>query len=191
MSIGDIGNFSVLLFLFLFTYTLFGMELYSDKIKFDSKGNVDLVNGQSVRENFDTFIQGFISIFLVLIGDNWNNNMYNAILCNGTSTALFYIFLQTFGKYVLLNLFLAIILENFEDQPAEGEPGQTQETEKPQKKPLGERMKLKLISFKKKLVSLFTFNQAKVAQLDLTQLHTNNNIAGLQNNDNTFKPLIG
>ena len=117
--------------------------------------------------------------------------MYNAILCNGTSTALFYIFLQTFGKYVLLNLFLAIILENFEDQPAEGEPGQIQEAEKPQKKPLGERMKLKLISFKKKLVSLFTFNQAKVAQLDLTQLHTNNNIAGLQNNDNTFKPLIG
>ena len=122
MSIGDIGNFSILLFLFLFTYTLFGMELYADKIKFDSQGNVDLVNGQSVRENFDTFIEGFISIFLVLIGDNWNNNMYNAILCNGTSTALFYIFLQTFGKYVLLNLFLAIILENFEDEPQENDP---------------------------------------------------------------------
>ena len=122
MSIGDIGNFSILLFLFLFTYTLFGMELYADKIKFDKQGNVDLVNGQSVRENFDTFIEGFISIFLVLIGDNWNNNMYNAILCNGTSTALFYIFLQTFGKYVLLNLFLAIILENFEDEPQENDP---------------------------------------------------------------------
>jgi Ion transport protein len=44
-SIGAIGNFSILLFLFLFTYTLFGLELYANKIKFDNSGNPDLENG--------------------------------------------------------------------------------------------------------------------------------------------------
>jgi hypothetical protein len=33
----------------------------------------------------------------------------------GDLSAVFFIFLQVFGKYVLLNLFLAILLENFED----------------------------------------------------------------------------
>ena len=33
----------------------------------------------------------------------------------GDVSAIFFIFLQVFGKYVLLNLFLAILLENFED----------------------------------------------------------------------------
>jgi len=49
MSLKDIGNFSVLLFLFLFTYTLLGMEIFSYNAKFDKDGNLDLANGQSPR----------------------------------------------------------------------------------------------------------------------------------------------
>lgn len=45
MSLKDIGNFSVLLFLFLFTYTLLGMEIFANKVKFDDQGNIDLING--------------------------------------------------------------------------------------------------------------------------------------------------
>jgi len=37
------------------------------------------------------------------------------MLASGTATCLFFVFLQIFGKYVLLNLFLAILLENFEE----------------------------------------------------------------------------
>jgi len=49
MSLKDIGNFSVLLFLFLFTYTLLGMEIFSYKALFDKEGNLDLEKGQSPR----------------------------------------------------------------------------------------------------------------------------------------------
>lgn len=76
MSLKDIANFSILLFLFLFTFTLLGMEIFSFKVKFDAEGNLDLVNGISPRENFDTFLHAFTTIFIILIGDDWNAVMY-------------------------------------------------------------------------------------------------------------------
>jgi Ion transport protein len=71
ISLNDIISFSILLFLFLFTFTLLGLELFSNQVKFDEIGNVDLVNGTSPRPNFDDFIQGFVAIFCIMIGDNW------------------------------------------------------------------------------------------------------------------------
>lgn len=41
--------------------------------------------------------------------------MYKAIIAVGTASCAFFVILQVFGKYVLLNLFLAILLENFEE----------------------------------------------------------------------------
>ena len=42
ISLTDIANFSILLFLFMFTMTLLGLELYANKVKFDEFGNLDL-----------------------------------------------------------------------------------------------------------------------------------------------------
>jgi hypothetical protein len=41
--------------------------------------------------------------------------MYGHIIAVGSPSAAFFVLLQVFGKYVLLNLFLAILLENFDD----------------------------------------------------------------------------
>jgi hypothetical protein len=71
VSIKDIANFSVLLFLFLFTFTLLGLELFANRVKFNEIGDVDIEKGTSPRENFDDFFKAFITIFMVLIGDNW------------------------------------------------------------------------------------------------------------------------
>jgi hypothetical protein len=56
ISLNDIASFSVLLFLFLFTFTLLGLELFSNRVKFDENGMVDLLNGKSLRPNFDDFV---------------------------------------------------------------------------------------------------------------------------------------
>jgi hypothetical protein len=111
VSIKDIANFSVLLFLFLFTFTLLGLELFANKVKFNDSGEVDLINGKSFRPSFDDFFKSFITIFMVLIGDNWPQYMYKHMIAVGDFSAFFFVFLQVFGKYVLLNLFLAILLE--------------------------------------------------------------------------------
>ena len=70
-SIKDVSYFSVLLFLFVFIYTLLGRELFAYNIKFDEEGNFSTgKNAKSPRVNFDTFLNAIITIFIVLAGDN-------------------------------------------------------------------------------------------------------------------------
>lgn len=98
MSLKDIVNFSILLFLFLFTFSLIGLEVFCERVKFDNNGNVDLVNGSSPRENFDDFLHAFTAVFIILIGDNWNNIMYLYVLALNEGAAFFFIALQIFGN---------------------------------------------------------------------------------------------
>ena len=73
------------------------------------------MNGTSPRPNFDDFEKGFVAIFLFIIGDNWNNYMYANMIAMGNGCCFFFIMVQIFGKYILLNLFLAIVLDDFDD----------------------------------------------------------------------------
>ena len=114
-TLKDISNFSVLLFLFMFTYTLLGMELYAYNVKFNDENEVDS-NGESPRANFDTFLEAFTTIFIVLIGEDWNQVMYAHIRASGHIGIIFFVSLVIFGNFILLNLFLAILLKNFEEE---------------------------------------------------------------------------
>lgn len=68
MSIKDIGNFAVLLFIFLYIFTLVGMELFANQVKFDGDGNVVPFtdpSGESEQWNYDDFLNAFSSVFIV------------------------------------------------------------------------------------------------------------------------------
>lgn len=75
----------------------------------------DLENGHSPWGNFDTILNAIISIFVILVGDNWNNFMNDGIWSVGWLSTLYYISLVVFGNIVMLNLFLAILLGNFDE----------------------------------------------------------------------------
>mmetsp|Transcript_27304 Transcript_27304/g.12718 ORF Transcript_27304/g.12718 Transcript_27304/m.12718 type:complete len:159 (-) Transcript_27304:403-879(-) len=77
-TLKDISNFSILLFIIIFIYTLVGMEIFAYKMKFNEEGEID-ENGKSPRTNFDTVYIAFTSIFIVLTGENWNAIMYDGI----------------------------------------------------------------------------------------------------------------
>ena len=113
-SIKDVSNFSVLLFLFIFIYTLLGRELFAYKVTFDESGRFsESDDAKSPRNNFDTFFNALITIFIVLTGEQWNRIMYDAYLFNKFLALAFFISLIIIGQMILLNLFLAILLENF------------------------------------------------------------------------------
>lgn len=70
MSIKDIANFSVLLFIFLYIFTLIGMELFANYVKFDSDGNPVPFNdprGESEEWHFDDFYNAFFSVFVIFM----------------------------------------------------------------------------------------------------------------------------
>ena len=116
MSLKDISNFSVLLGIFMFTYTLLGMELFAFKAKFNPETD-ELVGvdepGIYPREHFNNFLNSFTTIFIVLIGEDWNNVMYKYLRSSTFYHFIFFFVLYVFGNLILLNLFLAILLKNF------------------------------------------------------------------------------
>ena len=58
-----------------------------------------------------------MSVFIVLVGDGWSN-LYTQFTkaCGSTKSTLFFLSLLIFGKYIILNLFIAILILNFEEE---------------------------------------------------------------------------
>jgi voltage-dependent calcium channel L type alpha-1D len=116
-TLQDISTFTVLLTLFVFIYTLLGLELFAFNLK--DRGDVKLdfsdTGGLPLR-NFNTFSDSFLTVFILLTGDQWNNVMYDYYRgVNPYVAVLFFISFSIIGQYILLNLFLAILLQNFDE----------------------------------------------------------------------------
>ena len=108
-SASGLFNFGLLLSLFIFAYALIGMELYG--------GNFTPENGfeEAPRFHFDSFVWSLVTVFQVISGENWNETMYIGMRFNGVVGSIYFVSLFVLGNFVALNLFLAILLQNFGD----------------------------------------------------------------------------
>ncbi|XP_012872760.1 PREDICTED: voltage-dependent L-type calcium channel subunit alpha-1S [Dipodomys ordii] len=109
-SIRSIASLLLLLFLFIIIFALLGMHLFG--------GRYDFEDMQVRRSNFDNFPQALISVFQVLTGEGWASVMYNGIMAYGGPSypgmlvCIYFIILFVCGNYILLNVFLAIAVDN-------------------------------------------------------------------------------
>jgi len=122
-TILEIGNFAVLLLLFMFIYALIGMQFFSNRMRFYDSGEAIPITERedwadawegSPRNNFDDFLWSMTTIFQVLTGEDWNACMYDAWRGTGWGAVVYFISLVIFGAFIVMNLFLAILLGNFE-----------------------------------------------------------------------------
>ncbi|XP_077969234.1 voltage-dependent P/Q-type calcium channel subunit alpha-1A-like isoform X2 [Styela clava] len=108
-SLRSIMSLIFLLFLFLVVFALLGMQVFGGKFSFP-EGNPN--------SNFDSFPSAILTVFQILTGEDWNVVMYNGVRAlggvagNGLLCSLYFIFLVLFGNYTLLNVFLAIAVDN-------------------------------------------------------------------------------
>ena len=126
----DISNFSILLFIFMFIYSLLGMELFAYNVKFDDNDepiqnddeSISQTKGSYPDSTFNTFLEAFVSVFIILANDGWSTIYINHYRATGwlKSTA-FFLTLLIIGQFILLNLFLAILIRNFDEQSLEQE----------------------------------------------------------------------
>ena len=142
VSLMEIGNFFLLLCLFVYIFALVGIQAFANKFHFDGDTGwpVKFTNDPDADENnyrvtemsecnFDTFVNAVVTIFQVLTGENWNTVMYDARRSVGAPIAYAYFFsLVLLGVFMVMNIFLAILLSNFEGNddliapaPADGE----------------------------------------------------------------------
>lgn len=70
-SIVSISKFSIIFFLFIFIYSILGMETFANKAKFDDGKEIDLEKGTSIERNFDNFLWSFTTVFVLLTEDGW------------------------------------------------------------------------------------------------------------------------
>jgi hypothetical protein len=71
------------------------------------------------RENFETFSNSVLVVFQILTTENWNDILYPLVAEGGILAAIYLVSWIFLGNYVLLNLFLAILLDSFVDEDEE------------------------------------------------------------------------
>ncbi|KAG7472530.1 hypothetical protein MATL_G00109830 [Megalops atlanticus] len=109
-SVRSIASLLLLLFLFIVIFSLLGMQVFG--------GKFNLPDQEVRRSNFDNFPQALISVFQILTGEDWNTLMYNGIIAYGGPhfpgilVCIYFIILFVCGNYILLNVFLAIAVDN-------------------------------------------------------------------------------
>ena len=115
-TISTIGPYTVLLCLFLYVFALAGMNFFAGNFRFLDQGIgvFDKENGVAPRHNFDTLPDALLTTFGCFIGDNWTLVMYDAMRSSGGIYSLYFVGVIAFGNIVMLNLFLAILLGNFD-----------------------------------------------------------------------------
>lgn len=117
-TIKEVGNFSVLFLLFMYIYALIGMQTFANKFRFNEFGYPATKSDSAFfvpRSNFDTMLWSMVTVFQILTGENWNVVMLDGWRSSGWSAVLYFISLVVFGNFIVLNLFLAILLGNFEE----------------------------------------------------------------------------
>jgi hypothetical protein len=114
LTVADIRDYTILLSLYIYVTALLGMSFFASKVKFDDDGNLDLKNGISPRANFDWVLTALLTVFEVIIGENWNAVMYDHMRGVGYGACVYFIIVVCTGNIIMLNLFLAILLGNFD-----------------------------------------------------------------------------
>ncbi|CAH2276431.1 voltage-dependent L-type calcium channel subunit alpha-1C isoform X2 [Pelobates cultripes] len=131
-SVRSIASLLLLLFLFIIIFSLLGMQLFGGKFNFDEM--------PTRRSTFDNFPQALLTVFQILTGEDWNSVMYDGIMAYGGPSfpgmlvCIYFIILFICGNYILLNVFLAIAVDNLADAESLTSAQKEEEEEKERKK---------------------------------------------------------
>lgn len=130
-SVGPVGNITVILAIIVYMFAVVGMQLFKSYYKAEK-----FKDGKLPRWNFDDFGHSFMVIFRILCG-KWIEPLWWTM--KATSPAAIFFILPAFviGNFVILNLFLALLLNSFSaggDEPEDEEEKKRKEDEKKRKK---------------------------------------------------------
>ncbi|XP_065647835.1 voltage-dependent L-type calcium channel subunit alpha-1D isoform X2 [Hydra vulgaris] len=109
-AMNSILSLFLLLYVYIVITALLGMQLFSGRFNELDK---------YPKTNFDGFSSSLLAVFQVITGEDWYSVMYNGMFSYkapgeliGLIVSLYFLFLVAFGNYTLLNVFLAIAVDN-------------------------------------------------------------------------------
>ena len=111
MSISSLFNVFGLLVLILFMFSILGWFFFSEL----NEGDVI-----DAYKNFNNFGNGFLLLFAISTGEDWNRLMYDCLdtppnctpmkTCGSSYAPVYYIIFILFVTHVMLNLFILVII---------------------------------------------------------------------------------
>ncbi|XP_034000510.1 dihydropyridine-sensitive L-type skeletal muscle calcium channel subunit alpha-1-like [Trematomus bernacchii] len=158
-SVRSIACLLLLLFLFIVIFSLLGMQVFGGKFNFP--------NQAKPRSTFDSFPQALITVFQILTGEDWNAVMYDGINAHGGPTmpgilvSIYFIILFVCGNFILLNVFLAIAVDNLAEAESLTLAQKEKAEEKERKKALRANMPDKATEEKANLAKKLADQRAK------------------------------
>eukprot|EP00756_Hemistasia_phaeocysticola_P025644 Hpha_TRINITY_DN16015_c5_g9::TRINITY_DN16015_c5_g9_i1::g.117144::m.117144 len=96
---------SLLLLLQIFIFGILGMQFFEGKFPKDPP----------FRQNFDTLWEAFLTTFVIITGDAWGAIMKEGMKAKGDAFCLYFLAVFLLGNYVLVNVFVAVILDKLDD----------------------------------------------------------------------------
>ena len=105
------GYLSLLLLLLLFIWALLGMSFF-EGIFGEGDGRKPTLS----RSSFDGFYWSFITVFTILTRDDWQIVMWDTMHYSHPAACTYFITLVILGDWVLVSLFLAVVIQGFNEQ---------------------------------------------------------------------------
>lgn len=99
----SLKDFMLLLSLFIFIFSILGMQIFGGYSHFGA-----------YRSSFDSLWKSSYTVFEILTGSNWHVMMFEGMLARGKLASLYFAAWIVIGNFVLLTLFLAILITNFQ-----------------------------------------------------------------------------
>ncbi|KAI9758157.1 MAG: hypothetical protein M4579_003190, partial [Chaenotheca gracillima] len=115
MVLGNVtGLLNLILFVFLVTFltAIFAVQIFRGEIPEDQDGDVNQVT-------FATMFNSFLGMYQVLSSENWTSIMYSVTSYTNSRHiawigALFFVLWFILANFIVLNMFIAVIQENFD-----------------------------------------------------------------------------
>ncbi|EHB16850.1 Sodium channel protein type 11 subunit alpha [Heterocephalus glaber] len=129
-SFGALGNLTVVLAIVLFIFSVVGMQLFG--YKFCSTRNSPSCNSSSDscqrRWHMGDFYHSFLVVFRILCGE-WIENMWECMReVNIPLCVIVFVLIMVIGKLVVLNLFIALLLNSFSNEERNENLGEAKKT---------------------------------------------------------------
>ncbi|PFX17439.1 Sodium channel protein type 4 subunit alpha B [Stylophora pistillata] len=117
-SVGPIGNITLILGLVIYIFALMGMKMFGKSYTPEKFGEDGVP-----RWNFNDFWHAFMMVFRVLCGE-WIEPLWDCMRATSPAAAIpFFIPAFVIGNFIVLNLFLALLLNAFDSGDEEDEEG--------------------------------------------------------------------
>lgn len=105
-SVGAVGNIIVILGIIVYMFAVVGMQMFGPDY------TPDKFDGKRMRWNFNDFGHSFMMIFRILCG-KWIEPLWETMTASGPVAVVFVLPAFVIGNFVILNLFLALLLNSF------------------------------------------------------------------------------